>query len=612
MYLYPEALNALEKVAIDLFKRAYPSVVWNVRLVADSVTGTASVDWSGSPLTETYIRVTINMPIRKATYRMTQEEFDHWAAYLLHEVGHPLHTSKAEWILAVAARKHKLLNYLEDVREEKATIALGIAANAVAVFSRLFDMLHAKAVAQGYDPNALNDIGWTISIMGRYANGYAVDVSDIHAKLDRNSIVGRILPWALPELDACQSTADCRALGEKIIKAVNAALKAERDVAKQAEEPATEEIVSSTEEMGGKSEDRPDGAPEADSDLGEEGEEGGDSSPVIPDDEAEDIEADAKGRMEDREGDQPGQEPEPEPEEDLFKDEDIEDVDIAPNDRDDLVSSGTDGQTHRQVTAILRKVVMVTDSVLKRPITGRLMPGSAAATVPVNASKMGRQRALLARAMKANDIDDYESGKLNGRIDRRAIHKLATGTSNAVFGTRHMSEGYDTDVQILVDGSGSMAGPRIVAAATLALVVAQAASQMGVRCEAHLFEDKGLLMMTTGRNKPEPKKFAYAYSNTESSTPLTKSLLTVAHLQHKRASGKRKILFVITDGDCDLGHDVVKAAGQYVESTGTEVANLHIGRIAMGLFRNEVAVDVYNVAKVGLKQLTLVLEGGAS
>jgi hypothetical protein len=32
----------------------------------------------------------------------------------------------------------------------------------------------------------------------------------------------------------------------------------------------------------------------------------------------------------------------------------------------------------------------------------------------------------------------------------------------------------------------------------------------------------------------------------------------------------------------------------------------------MGLFRNEVAVDVRNVSKVGLKQLTSVLERGAS
>jgi hypothetical protein len=611
MYLYPEALNALEKVAIDLLRKAYPNVSWNVRLVADSVTGTASVDWSGSPLTDTYIRVTINMPIRKATYRMTQDEFDHWAAYLLHEVGHPLHTSKVEWQNAVAAGRHKLLNSLEDVREEKATIDLGIAANALAVFSRLIDMLHAKAVATGYDPNEVQSIGWTLSTLGRVANGYAVDVSDIRAKLDAKGIVGGIVPWALVKLASCGSTADCRALSDEIIAAVNAALKAERDANKQPE-PEDDARVNPSQpepEQGGMSEDR---------DLDDETEEmGADNSPVIPDDvqdiEAtdEDVEAMAKGRMEDR--DQPDQpEPEPEPEEELFKDEDIEEQDIRPTDRDDLVSSGADAYTHKQVTHILRGVINVTDSALKRPITGRLMPGSPANNVPVGASKMGLQRALLARAMKANDVDDYEGGKLSGRIDRRAIHKLATGTSNAVFGTRMMSEGYDTDVQILVDGSGSMAGPRIVAAATLALVVAQAAAQVGVRCEAHLFEDNGLLMMTNGRNKPNPKKFAYAYSNTESSTPLTKSLLTVAHLQHKRASGKRKILFVITDGDCDLGHDVVKAAGQYVETTGTEVANLHIGQQVMGLFRNEVAVDVRNVSKVGLKQLTSVLERGAS
>jgi hypothetical protein len=603
MYLYPEALNALEKVAIDLFKKAYPNVSWNVRLVADSVTGTASVDWSGSPLTDTYIRVTINMPIRKATYRMTQDEFDHWAAYLLHEVGHPLHTCKVEWQSAVAAGKHKLLNSLEDVREERATIDLGIAANALAVFSRLIDMLHAKAVATGYDPNEVNSIGWTLSTLGRRANGYAIDVSDIFAKLDPNGIVGRIVPWALADLDECRSTADCRALSDRVIAAVNAALKAERDANRQPE-PDSARVNPA----------RPEPVESEDRDLDDETEEeGGDTSPVIPEDvedidaTEEDAEAIAKGRMEDR--DQPDQ---PEPEPDLFSDEDIEEQDIRPTDRDDLVSSGADAQTHKQVTNILRGVINVTDSALKRPIAGRLMPGSLANNVPVNASKMGLQRALLARAMKANDVDDYEGGKRNGRIDRRAIHKLATGTSNAVFGTRIMSEGYDTDVQILVDGSGSMAGGRIVAAATLALVVAQAAAQVGVRCEAHLFEDNGLLMMTNGRNKPNPKKFAYAYSNTESSTPLTKSLLIVAHLQHKRAAGKRKILFVITDGDCDLGHDVVKAAGQYVETTGTEVANLHIGRQVMGLFRNEVAVDVHNVSKVGLKQLTSVLERGAS
>jgi hypothetical protein len=303
----------------------------------------------------------------------------------------------------------------------------------------------------------------------------------------------------------------------------------------------------------------------------------------------------------------------------MFSDEDVEEHDVRPSDKDDLVSSGKDAYTQKQVTDILRKVVNATDSELKKPISGRstkvwTVNGYVQSVdmVTANASKMGRQRALLARAMKANDIDDYEGGKRIGRIDRRMIHKLATNTSVAVFGTRYQSEGYDTDVQILVDGSGSMNGNRIIAAASLALVVAQAAAQVGVVCNAHLFEDEGLLMMSKGRDKPVPRKFAYAFNNTDSSTPLTKNLLTVAHLQHKRASGKRRILFVITDGDCDLGHDVVKAAGQYVESLGTEVANLHIGRQAMGLFRNEVAVDVNKVSNVGLKQLTAILERGAN
>jgi len=235
-----------------------------------------------------------------------------------------------------------------------------------------------------------------------------------------------------------------------------------------------------------------------------------------------------------------------------------------------------------------------------------------AKSVIANASKMGRQRALLAKAMKANDIDSYEGGRLNGRLDRRVVHKLATGTSNAVFGLRTSSEGYDTDVQIIVDGSGSMTGQRILAAASLALVVAQAASQVGVDCAAHVFTDNGLTMATTGRQKPIGRKFGYMFNQIMGGTPLTENLLLAAHLQHKRASGKRRILFVITDGDCDQGADVVKAAGQYVESLGTEIANLHIGRIAMGLFRNEVAVNAHDVSTVGLKQLTAVLERGAN
>jgi hypothetical protein len=93
MFTYPEALNAMERVANDMFNQAkkigiFPSAksVY-VRVSADALTGTASVDWTDFG---NYLNVTIFMPVLPATYRMTGSEFERWAAYLYHEVGHPL------------------------------------------------------------------------------------------------------------------------------------------------------------------------------------------------------------------------------------------------------------------------------------------------------------------------------------------------------------------------------------------------------------------------------------------------------------------------------------------------------------------------------------------
>src|SRR6187399_1942132 len=118
-YLYPTALDAMQRMASDLLAKLCPGVKYRVRVVADSTTGTASVVWDKGFGNRT--DVTIHMPVRKATYRMSQADFDRWAAYLLHEVGHPAFTDKAVWDKAVAQNRQRLLNSLEDVREEKAT-----------------------------------------------------------------------------------------------------------------------------------------------------------------------------------------------------------------------------------------------------------------------------------------------------------------------------------------------------------------------------------------------------------------------------------------------------------------------------------------------------------
>src|SRR5215471_6019809 len=115
MYTYPEALNAMERLARDYFAKACPNTVCSVRVCADSLSGTASVDWYGNPNTDRYVDICINMPVKPASYRMSASEFEHWAAYLLHEVGHPLHTDMSVWRIAVKTKRHKLLNAFEDV-----------------------------------------------------------------------------------------------------------------------------------------------------------------------------------------------------------------------------------------------------------------------------------------------------------------------------------------------------------------------------------------------------------------------------------------------------------------------------------------------------------------
>jgi len=89
-------------------------------------------------------------------------------------------------------------------------------------------------------------------------------------------------------------------------------------------------------------------------------------------------------------------------------------------------------------------------------------------------------------------------------------------------------------------------------------------------------------------------------------------MLLAATLQAKRANGRRRVMLVITDGGCNNGDDVVRAAATYLErAMGVELANLHIGPKVMGLFRNEVAVKVDQVAETGLQQLTAVMGRGA-
>ena len=180
----------------------------------------------------------ITMPVRAATSVMSQTEFEDWTGYMLHELGHPTHTDKAAWLDSVRAGVSRMVNALEDVRMEKALIASGIVPNAKAVLSRLISRKVVEARSKNWKPNARREFGWTICVLGRAANGYALDASDltwIKSQIKPGSTVESVLAWALPELATCSSTRDCVELAVRI----NAALAADQDKAGEQGEDGT-------------------------------------------------------------------------------------------------------------------------------------------------------------------------------------------------------------------------------------------------------------------------------------------------------------------------------------------------------------------------------------
>lgn len=80
--------------------------------------------------------------------------------------------------------------------------------------------------------------------------------------------------------------------------------------------------------------------------------------------------------------------------------------------------------------------------------------------------------AMLRRILAAPARCGWDNNKLSGRLDRRAFGHAVAG-SESVFKQRWETEGVDTAVMILVDGSGSMSSRRMTLAASAAVKLAR-------------------------------------------------------------------------------------------------------------------------------------------
>ena len=127
---------------------------------------------------------------------------------------------------------------------------------------------------------------------------------------------------------------------------------------------------------------------------------------------------------------------------------------LAP--QNDETVAPQDAFAEKAVLDILRDKCMSSDPKGNTTLHPRKM-GAKSVALRDAAAKASRQRALLARALRANETDEREGGRKAGRLDRGALSRAMAGAPN-VFARRDISEGYDTDVCVLLDASGSMGG----------------------------------------------------------------------------------------------------------------------------------------------------------
>jgi Mg-chelatase subunit ChlD len=284
---------------------------------------------------------------------------------------------------------------------------------------------------------------------------------------------------------------------------------------------------------------------------------------------------------------------------------------LAPEGAAEDVKGSQARNAEKSVIDILRNGVMKDQPKREENRDGTARLGVRAQTLRDAASRASKQRALLARALRANETDDREGGRKAGRLDNRALTRAMAGATN-VFAKREIQEGFDTDVCVLLDASGSMAGNNMHAALEVGLVVAQAAGSVGAACTTEVFNSQGYVRAgaLASRRLPNPADYGALVNGANGGTPLSAHMARVAVNQAKRAPHKRRVVFVITDGQCDYGPATLKRMATYLEqSCGVVLAHVSIGTPVSGCFRAEVCVPHgVPLAKVGLDHFVKVIQ----
>jgi uncharacterized protein with von Willebrand factor type A (vWA) domain len=189
--------------------------------------------------------------------------------------------------------------------------------------------------------------------------------------------------------------------------------------------------------------------------------------------------------------------------------------------------------------------------------------------------------------------------------------RTATGDGSNVFAKRTIASGYETEIEVLCDGSGSMQGTKMFATAALAYVIAQAAQQVGVKCGISRFNSARPTAIKTPSESLSASEVRNRLSGmadyVSGGTDLTSAIVFASAKLASRAPAKRKMLFVVSDGECGNGPSGIKRANAYAHSLGVETVVLCIDTPLHPGFGLGVECRSSDVASAGLGVLVRAL-----
>ena len=576
-------LNALEIIARATLKHAGAKVT-SLRIKMSGVT--ASTSWQGTP--STGLSIVINMPVIDASAKIPRQTALYWIGYLVHEIAHNLITDASVWQEACRKGIAGLVNTLEDPRIELWLQSASVAMNSFDLLEALAEYLQGKSMepvqgAPEYNPNDPESLQWTMVQMSLYElcgyRGETLNATRAKIKPDnwkwlQDNVFTGIL--------AAKNTQDILELALKL----NQDMQAKQD----------------TQESGA-------GKPSKSGKAGEAGEAGTSGSGTGKAGKAGEAgEAGTSGSGTGKAG-EAGETGKPEtgtsgkPETSQRKGAPtpggmgVADFDQNASASMRGLNAGTSDPRAPDQTleSLVQAAKDAGDSYAGERLSSLWNPGkgfrpSGAVSIygdmKRKIKRVARVRATLRRLVSAPGKTDYKRLLPRGRFDTRRFGNLITQGRTDIFKRRIDTAGIDTAVAILIDGSSSMAGQNISGetlsemAGCLALQIGETVESMGQPISIHGFTNarSGKVNLHAIKESQERMSKVKAHVSglatfAQGGTPMAPAIVALAN-QFRHVRAERKIMFVLTDGDCGCGVQAMKMAQRIAFEMDIEVIGL--------------------------------------